>query len=113
MSIKDPTLEGERLCARLSIKFVSAEACDQNIYVKGIWRDYGEVWVLRYNDKDEHTLSERLLRFSLFSEPEIPLCIIDDVARLHDWMRDRDERGRGLAVDPVDYTRPFTADGEA
>lgn len=115
MSIQDRELEAIALCDRQSIRFLSVEQlADENVlYVRAISRDqYGEVWRLDFNeDGTEHKFSERVLRFSLFGEPTVPLCIIDDAARMHAYLRERDNAG--LARDPTDYTRPFTPDGEA
>ena len=100
--MKDATLEGEQLCQRQSIKFESACIRGESIYVSATSRGYGEIWVMRYHeDNGEHFLSERLFRFELFGDPDIPTCIIDDVARLHEYMRDRDQRG--LGVDTANY----------
>lgn len=86
--------EGLKLCGRQSIKFVSAHRIDQNIYVYALDRDdYGQVWVMQFNDADEHRLSECVFTFSLAEQPKIPLCIVNDVSRLHDYMRDRTTRG--------------------
>lgn len=111
MSIQDYEVEAHALCARQSITFLSCEPLrEENVlYVRAISRDqYGEVWRLDFNDEGEHNLSERVLRFSLFGEPTVPLCIIDDAARMHAYLRER--TNAGLAVDPMDYTRPFGAD---
>ena len=100
----DKELEAEALCARQSLRFLRVEALhDEHVlYVQGISRDqYGEVWRMDFDAEGEHAMSERVLRFDLTGEPNIPLCVIDDARRLHDYMRDRDQRG--LATDPVNY----------
>lgn len=116
MSIKDPILEGEQLCTRQSLKFISARRDGQNIIVRAVSRatgqlatfhEHGEIWVIRFDEHDEHKLSERLLRFDLTAvgngtNPDIPFCIIQDVCKLYDYMRDRKQQ-RGLAVDPSKY----------
>ncbi len=89
--------EGLKLCGRQSIKFVSARRIGQSVYVFGTSRDdYGEIWTIRFDDDDEHILSECIFNFSLENQPEIPLCVLNDIAELNDWMREVGTN-RGLA----------------
>ena len=90
-------LQALQLCERQSIKYVSARRIGQNVFVFGVSRDdYGEIWIIRFDAEDEHVLSECVFNFSLENQPEIPLCVINDVALLHDWMRESSGE-RGLA----------------
>jgi len=110
MSIREATLKAESMCARQSIHYLSCHEVDDNtLYVHAHARDkWGEIWVMRFDDDGAHNLSECILRFPFHGEPpKIPHCIISDVVKLNEWMHERTDRRRGLAVDPTDYSPPY------
>jgi len=105
----DYQLDAQQLCARHNLKFLSCETIDgeseteMHVYVRGISRDqWGEVWCMTYrveNDAWECTLNQRVLRFDLFGDVEIPIALLDDARQLEQYMQ---KQGREFRKNQVD-----------
>ena len=100
----DHTQEAQNLCARNNLRFITSEVADENVvFVRGVTRnDCAEVWAIKYDDEGKHLRSERVLRFDMFGNPNVPLCLIDDARKLLEYIDAHEQRG--LAVDPMKYS---------